>query len=552
MDSDTSSENADILDIENQEELLSGDVSTDLGILIVDDDPIIRQELERRCTDLLHGKFKFFHASNIKDTFEILHRQCSIRLVLLDKDLKLSDGTVENGIEAMPDINLIRPVAITVVSGSKLPSDVLAAMKNKAITFIPKDCDEKTFTTRLRESIWIVRRKIMNLRAQLGTTHQRRIVGKSNASRLLRKQVLTLGTNEKVSILITGKSGSGKSEIAAILHELFMQTVERRRIREGRSPCNDPPPFVGVDMGALTESLLESELFGHEKGAFTGAVKLKRGAFEMADGGVIFLDEIGNASDKVQAALLRILDHGNFRRVGGEQEIHTEVKVIAATNKDLKSLVNQGKFREDLYYRLKVAIIEVPSLIDRKEDLSQIIRSIWPEVCKLNGTPIPFESCPRDLLEFFQKNIHKIEGQQRDIKSLLFRLFLYSPKDDQGNPILTRWKKVNLFTRAVQGKSNVSSIKGSSPIRVSDLLKHGIDFDDPGFSELGISGFIRSLKQKLYKDAKRQFRNTRKISQAFKISDSQASITLQRFGLRTEIAKTGGEQLRAGSNEVSQ
>jgi transcriptional regulator with PAS, ATPase and Fis domain len=189
----------------------------------------------------------------------------------------------------------------------------------------------------------------------------------------------------KASILITGESGVGKELVAGAIHDL--------------SPRKDKP-FVKVHCAALAASLLESELFGHEKGAFTGAAARKRGRFELANEGTLFLDEIGEIDQSVQIKLLRVLQEKKFERVGGEETIETDVRIVAATNKDLKAEIEKGNFREDLYFRLNVVEIHVPSLRERKDDLPLLITAF--------------------LKEFAGENSKKIEGIDDKARSCLY------------------------------------------------------------------------------------------------------------------------------------
>jgi DNA-binding NtrC family response regulator len=177
----------------------------------------------------------------------------------------------------------------------------------------------------------------------------------------------------KASVLITGESGVGKELVADAIHELSP--------RKGK-------PLIKVHCAALAASLLESELFGHEKGAFTGAVARKRGRFELANEGTLFLDEIGEIDQNLQIKLLRVLQEKKFERVGGEETIETDVRIVAATNKDLKAEIEKGTFREDLYFRLNVVNIHVPPLRERKEDLPLLITSFLREFAAENGKPV--------------------------------------------------------------------------------------------------------------------------------------------------------------------
>jgi len=198
------------------------------------------------------------------------------------------------------------------------------------------------------------------------------IIGKSAAMQKVFDLINQVAPT-KASVLITGESGVGKELVADALHNLS----DRKN-----------GPFIKVHCAALSESLLESELFGHEKGAFTGATSQKKGRFELADGGTIFLDEIGEISPTVQVKLLRVLQEKTFERVGGEKSIDVDVRIISATNRDLKAEIEAGRFREDLYYRLNIVNIHLPPLRERKEDIPLLIASFISEFSKENNKTI--------------------------------------------------------------------------------------------------------------------------------------------------------------------
>jgi DNA-binding NtrC family response regulator len=227
------------------------------------------------------------------------------------------------------------------------------------------------------------------------------IIGRSDAMMQVLKEVESVAQSNS-SIIITGESGTGKELIARAIH------------------FNSPRkyfPLVSVHCGALTESLLESELFGHEKGAFTGAMYNRKGRFEMADGGTIFLDEIATISTKMQVELLRVLETKSFVRVGGNKEIKSDFRVICATNKDLKKMVENGTFREDLYYRLNVVNIHIPPLRERVEDIPLLVEHFIKKYCT---------AMSRDLVTIEPAALKKLEefefpGNVRELENMIER-----------------------------------------------------------------------------------------------------------------------------------
>jgi DNA-binding NtrC family response regulator len=276
------------------------------------------------------------------------------------------------------------PVIIITAHGDI--SEAVSAMQYGALEFITKPLDLEHLLKLARNALEIRELSIKNQELREEVLAQQRIssiIGKSQAMRhifdLVRKVAPT-----KASVLITGESGVGKELIADAIHNL--------------SPRRDKP-LIKVHCAALAESLLESELFGHEKGAFTGAQNRKRGRFEMADSGSLFLDEIGEINQNVQIKILRVLQEKKFERVGGEATVDVDVRFIAATNRDLKLEIAEGRFREDLYYRLNVVNIHVPPLRERREDIPLLAATFLHEFSQENGKELDgFEPRARTAL----------------------------------------------------------------------------------------------------------------------------------------------------------
>src|SRR5450631_154999 len=204
-------------------------------------------------------------------------------------------------------------------------------------------------------------------------------------------------------VLITGENGTGKELVARALH--------RHSRRASR-------PFVRVNCAAIPTELIESELFGHERGAFTGATAVRRGKFELADGGTLFLDEVGDMAAPMQAKLLRVLQEDEFERVGGSETLHADVRVLAATNRDLEAEIAAGRFREDLYYRLAVVQLHAPALRDRREDLPELISTFLADACRRNGRR-PLRLLPEAVALL---SAQAFPGNVRELKNLVERL----------------------------------------------------------------------------------------------------------------------------------
>ena len=249
------------------------------------------------------------------------------------------------------------------------------AMRNGAYDFLtkPLNLDQLTMIVKRALEGRMLALQHRQLQEELeGRKSFESIIGK-NAEMQKIFQMVRRVASSKASVLITGESGVGKELITNAIHNLSQRKDK---------------PIIKVHCAALSESLLESELFGHEKGAFTGAAARKRGRFELANGGTIFLDEIGEINQNVQIKILRVLQERKFERVGGEETIEVDVRVIAATNKDLEKEIAAGRFREDLYYRLNVVHINVPPLRERKDDIPLMVNSFLAEFAKENGKVI--------------------------------------------------------------------------------------------------------------------------------------------------------------------
>ena len=320
-------------------------------ILVVDDDPGVRESFRL----ILEDHYEVVDVPDGPQALDVL-RASQVDLVLLDIRLPEMDG-----IEVLERIKALdESLEVILVTAVKTVRTAVAAMKLGAFDYLTKPFEEDellALCTRALEKRSLVR-EVAFLRGELARTHDfDEIVGTHAAMQKLYRLVAQVARTT-ATVLITGESGTGKELIARAVH------------RQG--PRRDTP-FVPVNPAAVAETLIESELFGHEKGAFTGAYQRKLGKLELAQGGSLFLDEIGMLKAELQAKLLRVLQEREIERVGGTRAIKIDVRVIAATNVDLKQAVARGAFREDLYYRLNVVPIEVPPLRERIEDLPLLV-----------------------------------------------------------------------------------------------------------------------------------------------------------------------------------
>jgi two-component system, NtrC family, response regulator AtoC len=317
------------------------------NILVVDDDADIREVLGDRLESL---GYRVLAAATAKEGLELLERQ-NPQLVLLD--IEMPDM---NGIDMLREIRRREHDAtVVMITAYGTIERAVEAMKEGAYDFIPKPFEPDHVALIVAKGLEreTLKRGIEILSEQVDDRH-RMIVGQSapinRAVEMAKKAAASRST-----VLLLGESGTGK--------EIFARAIHNWSDRKDK-------PFVAINCVGLSKELLESELFGHEKGAFTGALQLKKGKMELAHGGTVFLDEVGDISTELQTKLLRFLQEREFERVGGTKPISVDVRIIAATNRDLNSAVRQGHFREDLYYRLNVVPLILPPLRERKEDIA--------------------------------------------------------------------------------------------------------------------------------------------------------------------------------------
>ena len=317
-------------------------------ILVVDDEAIVRESLQDWLTS---AGYQVFTAENGPKALDIIGRE-KMGIVITDLVMPGMDGIelMKRAKEILPSIEVI----IITAYGS-IPT-AITAMKDGAYDYIEKPfCPERAelLVEKLAEHQELVEENL-SLRQRLEDRYRfENIIAKSSKMQRV-IEVIKVVAKSNATVLITGDSGTGKELVARAIHS---QSHRRNK------------PFVAVSCAALPESLLESELFGHEKGSFTGAYAQKKGKFEFSNGGTLFLDEVGEMSANIQVHLLRVLEEKEFARVGGNEPIKVDVRVISATNKDLRKAIEKQEFREDLYYRLNVVSIELPPLRERKEDI---------------------------------------------------------------------------------------------------------------------------------------------------------------------------------------
>jgi len=349
------------------------------NLLVVDDEKNTREALRR----VLEDSFEVFTTADVKGVSHLLQSE-SLDVVL--SDLRLGN---ESGIQV---VDLCRkaqpPIPCVVMTAYGSVETAVEAMRKGAYDYVTKPLDLDRVEILLRRAVRSVQVEQENIRlkAQLGQAYGLdKIIGRCLAMHEVLDRIRQVA-DSKASVLIEGESGTGKELVARAIH--------------GLSPRKSGP-FVAVHCAALSPQLLESELFGHEKGAFTGAIERRAGRFEQAQGGTLFLDEIGEIDASTQVKLLRVLGERTLERVGGNQEISVDVRLVAATNRNLESMVKAGKFREDLFFRIRVVEIHLPPLRERREDIPVLADYFLREFTSENAkSGIEFS---REVMEGMQK-----------------------------------------------------------------------------------------------------------------------------------------------------
>lgn len=408
-----------------------------ISLLIVDDEESVRDSLYNW---FVEDGFKVDCAEDAKEALTMLESG-NYNIILADIKMPGMDG-----LEMHRRIKQLNPEAIVIIMTAFASVETaVQALKDGAFDYITKPFDPDDLSHLIRNAAKQIEIKDEN------QTLRNRIISLENIEDLIGKSEAMMGVLKEVesvsqsnsSVIITGESGTGKELIAKAIHS----NSSRKFF-----------PLVTVHCGALSEDLLESELFGHEKGAFTGAMFNRKGRFEIADGGTIFLDEIATISGKMQIELLRVLESRKFVRVGGNKEIHSDFRVICATNRDLLKMVEEGNFREDLYYRLNVVNISIPPLRERIADIPLLVTHFIRKYCT---------SMSRDIVTIEPAALKRLEqyefpGNVRELENMIERAIVI------GNGKEIRLKDLPIVTSAVNGPAD--SLHDLEKRHISNIL----------------------------------------------------------------------------------
>lgn len=412
-------------------------MSKKISLLVVDDEISVRDSL-----------YNWF----IEDGYQVSCAESAMQAMKIlevePHDIILTDIKMPgmDGLEMLRRIKTLKPDAIVIIMTAFATVDTaVQALKDGAFDYVTKPFDPDDLSHLIRNASRQVSLSNENERLRehvVSLENVEDIIGVSEAMVKVLREVESVAQSNS-SVIITGESGTGKELIARAIHA----NSSRRFF-----------PMISVHCGALTESLLESELFGHEKGAFTGAVYNRKGRFEMADSGTIFLDEIATISTKMQVELLRVLETKSFMRVGGNKLIHSDFRVICATNRDLKKMVDAGTFREDLYYRLNVVNIHIPPLRERKEDIPLLVQYFIQKFCKsMSRSTLTIEPAVMKRLQELD-----LPGNVRELENIIERAIVI------GNGREIKLKDLQLSTDVIE--SSVESLNDLEKKHILQIL----------------------------------------------------------------------------------
>ena len=455
-------------------------------ILVVDDEKSVRDSLKMV---LEFESYEVLFAENGQDALRQL-TTAPIDLILLDVKMAGMDG-----LEVLQRVRQKKSeLPVIMISGHGTIETADDATKHGAFDFLAKPLDRDKLLVTIRNALQQAKLSEEYRQLRESVEGKWQILGESPKIKEILAVIERVAPTD-VRVLVTGENGSGK--------ELVARALQRYSKRSSK-------PFIEVNCAAIPSELIESELFGHEKGSFTGATAQRIGKFEQADGGTLFLDEIGDMSFRAQAKVLRALEEGTIERVGGNKLISVDVRVIAATNKNLEEEIKKGNFRDDLYHRLRVIPIHVPPIRDRREDIPILIKSFIDDVCTRNGM------ARKTVTDEALKRLSSLEwrGNVREVRNTVERLVILSP----GTTI-----DVSLLELGAQGGHG----------EFEEILGQGGTFQE--FKERAEAAFVRrQLEQHKW--------NISKTAEALDIQRSHLYTKMKRYGLMKEGESGEGDQ----------
>ena len=384
-------------------------------LIIAEDDESIRLVTSRYLQDL---GYEIFMATNLKELWKLIE---SNKGDVLITDVMLPDGEL---FDILPQIVEYREnLPVIVVSAKNNLQTAISATRQGAYEYLPKPFDLDELQKLIKKALES-KQNLKNKTKIRNESEKQLIVGRSPAMQDLYKSIARLSQND-LTVMIYGESGTGKELVAKALHKYSTRSEK---------------PFIALNMAAIPNDLIESELFGHEKGSFTGAHQKSDGKFKLAEKGTLFLDEIGDMPIDAQTRLLRVLQEGEFTPIGGKEKIQADTRIIAATHKNLSNLIENGEFREDLFYRLNVVPISIPPLRERKEDIPELVNHFLDKAKDQQLEPKKFTTESFQILEKYQW-----PGNVRELENFILKLCaLYTDEnimnDDLAEEILNLQK----------------------------------------------------------------------------------------------------------------
>ena len=442
-------------------------------VLVVDDDEAVRSGLYWALTSDYH----VLQASSREEACALIHDK-EVEVVVSDLHLPPNTDDIVEGL-ALIDVARAQdpPLQVVVITGSDSRRAALEAVKHGAYGFFEKPLDSAELlhivnqASRLRQLEIENRRLRDELARPPGFTH---LLGSSHALERVLKQARSVATTS-ATVLLTGENGTGKEMLARAIHQ--------------ESPRANGP-FVAVSCAALPETLIESELFGHERGAFTSALQSRKGRFELANGGTLFLDEIGELSAAVQVKLLRVLQEREFERVGGTRTLTVDIRLIAASNRDLEKEVKEGRFRQDLFFRLNVVPLALPPLRERPEDIPLLAAYFATKSAEKHGQSTP--ELAAELIEVLQE--YEWPGNVRELENLIERLVVLSNGPSLGIEFVPE-----KMLRALPGTSatDESTLEGAVATLKRKMIVHALQTEGNKVAAAKRLGISRSYLHRL-------------------------------------------------------
>ena len=490
-------------------------------VLIIDDQKADRLANIVECQKVFRqhlGGLVIDEATGIEDAIQKMATRI-YQIILLDKDLgKDTSGSQVSGIDHIRLLQEIQPVSqIIMLTASEKPHEISRALRNGAYDYIIKGADEERAAQREAALRRAYQSSMDGIELTISPQKISRdgiygqFVCRSPAMIRFDQKIKAVADSQHPALLL-GPSGIGKGAIARRINDYRSQAQSGRR------------PFVNINIGAMPDGLAQSELFGQDPYSFTGSgSKTKTGLIDMAKNGDIFLDEVGDASPEMQLRLLKVVEEKEFIRVGGRAAIKTNARFIFATNKDIKELVAQGKFREDLYMRIAALELEVPRLEERKEDLSEIIESICARI--RHDKPekkVFFKDFPDDFSRYLTRD--GIPGNIRGIQNVIERFVTFASFDKQGFPDYRSWKTLVGITENQRRKPRDGRLK------LSEFESIETDFMGDGF--MGYKHAQRLFDRKLIEEAVSRHRNLSLAAKHLKISKGSLSIKMKTMNIK--------------------